>query len=199
MSQPILTCVNVKKSGKLIGSDGFCICSYDMPDEMPIDEFLLPASMAQQVTKLEPTHIAEGQGWIHFKSKKGTILSCRTFVEKYPNIESLLKVKGLTIPFPKSTKEALERASVFSKRDRVTDEEVVITMEDKKMKIKSTSNTGWFEEKLNVRYSGDSISFSITPYLLMAILDKTENCILGETTILFYGENWHYVARLRNV
>lgn len=199
MSRPILTCINVKKSGHFIGSDGFCICSFELTDEMPTTEFLLPASMAQHVLKLNPTKISIGEGWIHFKSKQGTVLSCRTFVETYPNFENFFKVKGTTIPFPKSTKESIERASVFSKRERVIDEEVVITFEENKMKVKSTSNTGWFEEKLNVKYSGPSISFSITPYLLMDILDKTENCILGETTILFYGENWHYVARLRNV
>lgn len=198
MSRPILTCVYIYESS-MVGSDSYCICKYEMEEALPIDEFLLPANLVQNVLRLNPTHIATGDGWVHFKNENETILSCRIFDDKYPDLEAHLSVEGgVEISFPKSTAEVVDRAEVFAKRDRVIDEAIYVEVSDKKMKLKGECDSGRYEETLNVKYSGEEISFAIVPYLLKAILTKTNVCEVDDSKILFTGENWQYVAMLRD-
>ena len=77
MSRPVLTCVHISKEGLIEGSDSLRITRCQLEGEMPVKTFLLPVSASVEVVKLEPTKVAEGDGWIHFKTDEGTILSCR--------------------------------------------------------------------------------------------------------------------------
>jgi len=55
MSRPVLTCVHVSKDGIIEGSDSFRIARCQLKTEMPVKTFLLPASSAIQVIRVEPT------------------------------------------------------------------------------------------------------------------------------------------------
>ena len=147
--------------------------------------------------KLDPIKIAEGRGWVHFKTGEDTVISCRTIEDVFPNCTPILKVEGVEITFPKTIVEALDRASVFSKRDNALDEEVSIVLENRHITIHSTSETGWFEEIAKIKYEGDPISFLITPELLKTILAETLTCTCGEKMMKFAGEDWEYVVMLR--
>jgi hypothetical protein len=68
MSKPILACVHVNKEGFVEASDGFRITKNMLSDTMPVKTFLIPATSVSQIIRLKPTKIAEGQGWIHFKT-----------------------------------------------------------------------------------------------------------------------------------
>ena len=194
-----LTCVHINKD-IIEGSDGYKICRVNLPDEINIKPVLIPASSIIEVAKLTPTYVKRSNAWAHFKNDEDTIISTRIIEEKYVEITDWLDVEGVEIIFPKTLTEVVDRALVFAQREHKLDEEVEIELSDNRIKVKATSDIGWFEEELNVKHKGEPISFVIVPYLLEGILSETNTAILGskENSLKFEGENWQYVARLKD-
>jgi DNA polymerase III sliding clamp (beta) subunit (PCNA family) len=196
ISRPILTCVNIQQDGKIIGADLYKIMICQMETDMPIDSFLLPAKSVLDVLKLNPVKIAQGDGWIHFQTKEKTEISCRIFEDEYPDISPYEAIEGISLSFPKTMQEILERAWVFAKRDVVIEESVIISFAENRMKIRAESETGWIEDEVNVKYNDDPVEFSITPYLLRDILKETNEFILSDNALKFEGTGWQYISAL---
>lgn len=196
-SRPVLTCVHIRKDGAIEASDSLRIMKLQLPKEMPLDNFLLPSSAASTVVSLKPTYIAKGNGWVHFKTDAGTVLSCRIFADKFPETEKWLDVKGTRIKFPSEIMSVLERANVFAKRDHMLDETLAITLENKRIKIRGEAEDGWFEETADLKYTGEPLTFYITPYLLKGVLTKTQSGILSKNMIKFEDDSWEYVSLLK--
>lgn len=196
MSRPVLTCLHIEEN-YIEASDSFRITRCILNEKMQVKAFLLPATSAIHIVKLNPTHIAEGNGWVHFKTSEETVISCRIFEDSYPVTESFFKTKGIEITLPKTTLEIIDRAAVFAKRDHILDEVLIVTLENKRFKIRAESTNGWIEEETNIKYSGDVISFMITPYLLKGILSETLVCHYCKDRLLFVGENWKYLTILK--
>jgi DNA polymerase III sliding clamp (beta) subunit (PCNA family) len=197
MSTPKLTCICAHSNGCIEGSDGYRIAKCQLKEEMPVKTFLVPSSFIPVLANLQPTKIAEGEGWIHFKTELNTEISCRIYDEEYPDTSSMTKVKGHTVLLPHSTSEVLDRAMVFSKRSHFLDEVVLIVIEKNRIKVSSESKAGWFKEEINIHYDGPQIAFKITPTLLKDILEETQACIYNDKALKFEGEGWVYVMALR--
>lgn len=199
ISRGVLICAHVNKAGFVESSDGYRLIHCELREPMPTETFLIPVSSASEMIRLNPTQIAEGEGWIHFKTEEGTIMSCRLFSEdEFPNSAQLIAIKGTRLVLPETTSEVLDKAMVMSKRDRLLEENVDITIKDNRLKVESKSDTGWFAEEINYKCE-HTLVFSITPYLLANILEQTRECELTEDKIKFKGEDWVYVSRLRNI
>jgi len=196
-SRPVLTCVHVRKDGAIEASDSLRIMKMQLPEKMPLENFLLPSSAATIMVGLKPTHIAKGNGWVHFKTKEETVLSCRIFADKFPETENWLAVKGTKVTFPKEINGVLERAGVFAKRDHLLDETVSITLDDKRVKIRGEAEDGWFEESARITYTGTPLTFYITPYLIKSILSVTQEGILSDGMLKFEKDDWEYVSMLK--
>jgi hypothetical protein len=170
---------------------------------MPIGTVLIPATSVVEVTKLEPkpTRIAEGKGWVHFRNSEGTIISCRIYNEDtYKDLTATLQVKGTRITLPDKLDEVLGRAMVFSKRDHILEEEIIITIEKKNLKMEAQSDSGWFQEDVDMpEFKGDPIKFVVTPYLLKGILQETRGCEITSNKIKFEGTGWKYVSALKSI
>ena len=154
-----------------------------------------------EVTKLnpKPTRVAEGTGWIHFRNSEGTVISCRTDTGHYKDLNYLLQVKGKRITLPDELDEVLARAMVFAKRDRMLEEEVIISIKDKSLNMTAKSDTGWFKEDVDIpNFKGNPIRFVITPYLLKGILSETRVCELAPNQIKFEGTDWIYTGALKD-
>jgi DNA polymerase III sliding clamp (beta) subunit (PCNA family) len=198
-TQPILKCVHVNQTGFVEASDSFRISRVTLQEKLPVNTFLIPAPSVAKVVRMAPIKMAEGEGWIHFKTEVGTIISCRVYADdSFPDTTPFLKVKGEQVTLPETTKEVLEKAMVFCKGNGIGDETVEISLENGKLKIKSQSESGWFEEEIRIKYAGESIVFSITPYMLKDILLETLDCTISKDRLMFTGDNWVYVTVLRN-
>ena len=197
MSRAVLTAVHVNKDGFIEASDSYRVARCDLGEEMPVKTFLLPASSAVEMVKFNPTSIAEGKGWIHFKTEEESIMSCRIFEDEYPDTSPHFKMKGTQIILPKTIEDVLDRAIIFAKKDHILDEMVTITLQDKRFKIRAESDTSWFEEEVNLHYDGEPITFHITPYLLKGILSETQACELSKDKLKFEGGDWVYISMLR--
>jgi len=194
----VLDCINVKAEGILEASDSLCVAQCDLKEEIKVPNFLLPATSAVEVVKLNPIQIAEGQGWIHFRTEDDTIISCRLSEGSFVSINPHIIVEGVRAVLPKTINEILDRAMVFSKRDHVLLEKIDIIIANNRCKVQATSNYGWFEEEINMVWEHDAIDFSITPYLLKDILLETQECIIGERSLKFQGDGWVYVTALKD-
>jgi DNA polymerase III sliding clamp (beta) subunit (PCNA family) len=194
MSLGVLTCVYV--NGQVMaGSDSYQIIKYQLDQEVALDPFLLPASSAQVLSKYRITEIASGQGWVHFKTEDDTVFSSRVFDGKYPDFETPFEFNGEEITFPEDTREALERAEVFSRPDLVVPDMPVVTIEITKsrVKISAQDESGWFKETLHVKHAGEPIKFTTNVEFLLALLSQSPSCVYGEGRVRFTGEKWTHL------
>lgn len=196
MSNPKLTCVHVNnEEGYVESCDNYRITRYIVKD-IPVHTFLIPATSVKTITKLKPIKIAEGKGWIHFKTEQNTIISCRILKETFVNTSQFFKSlkKGIKITLPETLEEVIEKAIIFVKGKQNGDEVIDINISNKKLTVESKSEKGWFKETLPITYDGEDISFPITPYLLQDILSETKDCILLDNLLFFKGTDWTYLT-----
>lgn len=206
LSNAKLSCVHVNSTGFIESTDNYRITHYKFNNEFKFNSFLIPGSSVSVVTKMDPTHISEGTGWIHFKTAEGTIISCRTVNDTFPDTAPYLKLKEKqvsSIELPKSLGEILDRAIIFAKRSSVIDENVTITISGKKLLVSTQSESAWFKESVAVATVKEEINFSITPYLLKDIISKTTTCAIYEHFLKFEGGkegevgSWIYITSLK--
>ena len=197
MSRPVLTCVHVSDSGFVESCNNFRLTRYELGEESPVGDFLIPVSSVKSLVKYSITQLASGQGWIHFKSKDDTIFSCRVFEDKYPDVSGLLKVKGTKFTFPENVMSVIDKAAIFSKREQFLDETVQVSIMANELKVRSEDIVGWFEEKIDISYEGDDITFAINPTFLKDVLVKKAPCLLSKDKLKFKGKNWSHVVSLR--
>ena len=194
MTKPVLTGVHVKDT-ILQSSDGYRIAYYGMDE--PVDaDIVIPATSCPAILKFQPRKIAITEGWAHFQNEDKAVLSCRILAEKFPDTSKFLEMEGVEIKLPKMD-EILEKAGIFSKRTFAVDECVTITLKDKKLLIRSESETGWFEESAKIEYKGEPLSIMVSPYLIKDILKEEVITLYNDNRLLFTGDNWQYLTMLK--
>lgn len=201
-SQPKLTCVSIGADGFIIGSDGYRLLMCE-GKELPVKDFLLPASNAAEIAKLTPTHISLEKGWAHFKNKAGTVISCRRLDDAYlpqDQVDSVLSFTNIgKAEFPEKINEMVDRVYQLAKRDSFLDEQIEVIIEAGKITLKAKSNitNSWIEERSTLKCE-KNISFIINPTLLRDIIKVTRTAIFDRSLrkIKFKGENWQYVLML---
>ncbi len=199
LNEPLLTCVHVSSSGYAEASDGLRLAWHAILDETPIKDIIIPARSIAEVVKLNPTRMSEGNGWLHFRNREGVEISCRILNEdKYMNTAPYVNMKGNKIILPEKLDEVLARAQVFAKRESLLEEEVHIKIVGKVLTMKASSESGWFEEKVDMKNNiGGEKNIVIPPYLLKEILKETSACEISGNKIKFQGEHWIYVSLLK--
>lgn len=198
-SRPLLTCVHINEAGFVEGSDGFGISRKYLTGKLPVGTFLIKSDEAAIVAKLQPVEVSASPSVVYFKNAEGTIASCAIFAEdKYVSTEAILNKKGSLLALPKNIIEMMNQAKVFAKRKEAFDENIGITINNGRFTLRSESEHGWFEESTLTRYNGPVVSFSISPYLLRSIMVEGAKCSLAGNTLKFEGEDWVYVALLKN-
>ncbi len=197
MSRPVLTCIHVTKN-HVESCDNLRLTRYQLETALPIADFLIPAAVVKDLVTYDFVAMAEGEGWVHFKTKAGTVFSSRIFEDEYPNVERLLDVSGEEFQLPAGMDEVLQRAEVFAKRPSVLDEQVVITLSPKTLLVRSEDTTGWFEEELKLEGGGPSeeFEFAINPGSLRDMYSRQPRCELSTERMKFAGDGWEHVVAL---
>ena len=91
----------------------------------------------------------------------------------------------------------IDKAAIFSKREQFLDETVQVSIAANELKVRSEDIVGWFEEKIDISYEGDDITFAINPTFLKDVLVKKAPCLLSKDKLKFKGKNWSHVVSLR--
>lgn len=198
-SFPVLTCIHIREDGWVESTDNFRLTRYQT-EATPYAPILIPASAVQELLKLEepPSRIAQTPGWVHFKTKAGTVFSCRIFADTFPDTDALTKVKGDNMSFPKAINEIVDRAAVFSKDvlSPKSNPRIQATLTEGTLTIRGEGVSGWFEESARVRYKGKDLTFEISPMFLQEALRDLKNCVISNDRMLFSGDNWIHVVAL---
>lgn len=197
-TKPKLNCVHVTKDGGVEASDNHRLIRGELGEKMPLSNFLLPARAVKEVINMKAVKISKGNGWVHFKNKAGTVLSCRVYDETFVNIRKVLEAEneGITLLLPAGLKEVLNRAASLNTGGAL-EEAVEITLGKNRLIIKKKSETAWFEEKIDIDFKEEPFSFRVTPYLLMDILNDVDECHIDENKIEFKGKDWTFISALR--
>jgi len=195
MSRPVLTCIYVHESGMVYSCDNYRVTSYNMEEQLQIKSFLLPAHSAKEIVKYDITKIAEGEGWVHFGTEEGTVISCRVFEDKYPNVSKVLNMKeGDVLELPVELKNVVNRAIVFTKKENILEEVVEVFITNDLVKVRAEGNGEWFEEEIPVEYSLEkSIKLKINVHMLKDILQRENTCSIKNSLVKFTGVNWEHV------
>lgn len=192
MTKPALTCVHI--DGKFVQTcDNFRLTQYELPGKGIKAAILIPASACSELVKYKPTHYAADENWIHFTNASGTEFSCRTVDEKFPDLTSFVERKSkYKIQFHEDTATILDRAIVFLSDDRGALQYVKVIVDDGRMTIRAEGSAGWFEEKVRVKYKGETIEFMINPIFLKDMLGLLRDVSMdeGKAVLKFEGENF---------
>lgn len=204
LTEAALTCIYMKKSDA-ISSDNIRITHYDLGKKANLPEILLPVISIMSVIDYDPLEYCIDDGWIHFRNEQGTIYSCRRIETDYPVdkvFEYLKNIEGPSIKLPDNLIDVLSRAGIFSSKDSKisVDNRVRITLSDGMLTVRGEGSSGWFEETSRIRYKGDEIVFETNPDHLNAILQHTNEMVIGESALKFEGEHFqHMISGIANV
>lgn len=196
MTRPILTCVHLTSEGCIESSDNYRITRL-VVDDAPETNCLIPASSIRSLLQYDVTYMGVGNGWAHFSTSDETVFSCRMHRGEFPDVESLLDVRGDDLDLSGLDQTAIDRSMIFAARDRELDEEIRVTIGDGKLKVSSSAEFGDYRESLEFGDAGPNASFAINPSLLKDILGRSTAARIGDGKLKFEGDNWEHVIALR--
>jgi len=193
-----LTCLCINNN-YVLSSDNFRATKYEMDSKLP--EFLLPATVAQELAKHSPTHyVIEAEGaWIHFKNADGVIFSSRVIEGEYPqeDVWGLFTQKGDSIVIPEGLKESLDRAKIFSQQITEVDDLIQIRVyKSGKLTCRGEGALGWIEEEFKVDYKKKDFEVKVSPEALIEILSHVKEMKVSDDKLYFGGEKFEHVISL---
>ena len=196
MSRPALTCIHVEEDA-IESCDNFRLTRYMLKGSVE-KSLLFPAASAVLLSKYAVTSYGLTEGWTHFKAGDFT-LSCRSFSEKYPDLDPLLKVDGVKVTLPKDLLGTLNRAGIFTSTEFRQDCILQVSFTPGKLTVKSQNANGWYREQVAMKYSGEPLSFNVNPEFLKEMLPLLDHVMIGAKSLLMEGENFvHLVTLMRD-
>jgi len=188
-----MTCVHVHPD-YLEACDNTQLCRYALTTNVR-EEFLVRGSSVKHITSLGMIEFSETKSWLHFRSSSGLILSCRRYIEEFPDLSKLLKCRGIKTTLPKGLVEAAEKASVFS-AENVDANQVTIELRPGKLRIRGQGISGWYTETKKIQYDGEPILFLVSPQLLSEITQRYNECEISQERLKVEGKGFTYVTCL---
>lgn len=169
----VATCVNIHPKW-VEACDSYHMTRYKLKTgvERPI---LVRSSSVKHIVSLGMTEVCETETWIHFKNPAGLVLSCRRYLDEYPDLAPWLEVEGTHTVLPKGLSEAADKAEIFS-AENAENNLVLIELRKGKLRIRGESSSGWYSEVKLLKYEGEPVQFKIPPKLLIQITDKHNEC-----------------------
>jgi len=161
------------------------------------ESILVRGTSLEPLLQLGMEKMAETDSWLHFKNAEGLIYSCRRYIEDYPMLDQLFRVKGNTITLPKGKGlvDATDRAAVFA-LEKVGSALLTVQLKPGMIQIAGQGLSGWYKERRALAYTGPELEFLIAPHLLRHISDKYEEAVVSETKMKAKGGAWQYITVL---
>lgn len=194
-SRPLLTCIHCTPE-RVESCDNFRLTIFPMRTGLK-EEILLPSRYVKILGSYQLAKAGTTSGFLHFETKDGVLFSCRTFDGEYPELDGVCEGGGEKFKVPRKLLDVLDAAGVFLAFQHKDDAEILVAIEDKKIKVRSTSEAGWYEGTCPIKYKGDPVNFRINPYMLKAVLDQEGTTKIGESSVIFEtAEFFHQIAMI---
>ncbi len=197
-AKPILTNINCKD--KVLQSCDNERATQCLLSSALKQDFLIPASSSRYLSQLnEINQYKCDSEWTHFKTKDGTIFSCRCDFEEYP-VLNYFDSNGFEFSFPNQIENILDRAGIFAETEFNQDSLIEISISTKGvLKARAEGDAGWVEETIRTKRKPEKhIQFQVNPQYLQQILKQTGTAIIGENMIWFVTEEFEHVVVLED-
>ena len=137
---------------------------------------------------LDMTEVAETENWLHWRNPAGVVFSAR---KNYPPEEygadywdKYLKKEGSPVVLPKSLAEEADRAEVFA-RENGDSPSIKLTLNgDGRMKVEGEGASGRYSVRPKVTYKGPSLSFLVSPKLLIELVRRHHEALVSDGKLL---------------
>ncbi len=191
-----LTCVHITKRF-IEASDNVQCARFDLKMKVKKD-FLIRADAADFLVNADLTEFSESKQWVHFRSPSGRVLSCRRYMDKYPDYSPVFeKLEGLTkFKIPSGLAQAVDKARIFtSAMDSATSgrELLSISMKPGKLTLKGSGTIGSYRETQKIKYSGEELSFAVSPATFREIVSHHSKAYLNKQKLSVVGNDWRMV------
>jgi DNA polymerase III sliding clamp (beta) subunit (PCNA family) len=178
------------------GCDNFQMARYFLETGVEQSAFVRRQGLKAAVA-LGVTSFSDCENWIHFRCAR-SIISCRKWQEDYPDYESHFDFEGLKVALPKAVGEAAAYAEIFAQEIK-DDPQVTVEIEKGWLRVLGEGVTGRAWEPLRINYDGPSTGFRIDPKLLASIVEKHQNCEIGNGKLRAEGRCWKYCTVLGTI
>ncbi len=193
-SQFHLTCIHVAPKW-IEASDTYQISRFKLDTGLK-ESILLKKKALHHVAESGATKFSETETWVHFQAPTGLVISCRRYLEEFPDMTPYLNVEGgKTVTLPKGLDEAIARAGIFS-ADNADDDQILVSLSRNKLKLIGRGASGKHTEWRKIAYDGPDLSFYISPELITEIAKKYTKCQMTEAALRVDGGSWTYVTCL---
>jgi DNA polymerase III sliding clamp (beta) subunit (PCNA family) len=187
-SQFVLTCVHLHPE-QVEACDNFQLIRFPIKTGLT-KPTLVRGTALSGIASMEVKEFSETENWLHFRGPSGVILSCRRYMDKYPDIGPLLECKGEKVKLPKGLDGVIDKAKVFSEGDG----NVVVELRSGKTRITGRGVNGWYSEVMDTEYAGEDTRFAISPKLLLEITKQTEVMTVAEGRIKIDSGKFTFVV-----
>ena len=156
---------------------------------------LVRQSSVRHLKQLGMTEFSEGEGWLHFRVRKGGLrLSCRHYADEFPDLAEILGklTDGETAGLPKSLAEAADRAAVFSSEnpDANLIRVILSSSSGGRVRVKGEGLSGQYTRPLKAKYGGPTVEFFMPPQILGEICKNHSEIMVGK------GRVWAVAGKL---
>lgn len=170
------------------------ICRWKMPTGFG-ESCCVRHTSAKHLAKMEVEEFSETSNWIHFK-KENTIISCRRYLQSYPDFTEIYNLQGTPSTLPKELTEESYNAQVFSKEND-SDGRILVELRKGLMRVSSQGIYGFYKGRpRKIDYAGNSISFMIAPDLLNKLVLNQDHCEIGSGKLKIVSNDCIYIACL---
>jgi len=159
---------------KVYGAQMYRCTSWEL-DEPVVAPFLIRASWARPMRKIDFTQYHVGDKWVSFKTESGIIYTVLIIGNQYPSdrVEEMLDVDGIRVRLPEEgLKEAASDCISWSEEELDYRMTISLTFEKNLVTCRASDEYGYIVKKVPTEYDKEPINILISPVFLMEILDK---------------------------
>jgi hypothetical protein len=162
---------------------------------------LVKREAIRHISLLGMTEMTETDTWLHFRNPHGVIMSCRRYLEKYPDLASKpgkgLNASGTPAVLPKGLVELCTKANLYSS-ETPDNNRIQVRLKTDKLRVRGeghVSSTEYIGDR-DMKYDGPAISFMVSPKLLGELTKKHLDCEICPDALKVVAGKLTYVAWL---
>lgn len=191
-----LTCVHITPTF-VETCDNFQVCRYPVNTGVAAP-CLVKRDSIRHIAGLGMTEVSETKTWIHYRNPGELVFSVRREVSDYQDLNEILDVTGIPTTLPGGLAEAVQKAEIFSAQN-ADNNVVIVELRADQLRLQGVGVNGRYEERKEVSWGGEPISFTIDPKLLTEIVNRANDCIIAPGRLKVDGGKFVYVTCLGKV
>lgn len=159
---------------------------------------LVKRDSIRHIVGLGMTEVSETKTWIHYRNPSELVFSVRREVHDFQDLNHILEMEGTPTTLPGGLAEAVAKAEIFSAQN-AENNVVIVELRAGQLRLRGVGVSGWYEERKEVKWTGEPFSFSIEPKLLLEIVNRTNDCIITPGRLKVDGGKFVFVTCLGKV